>query len=145
LSSSDDDGNVPNEEHSEVRVDNITISDPGSCSPKLMNSLHVSIVKQEPAKPDPMYECLKDVVQYRFIIVNTKCRLKNGEEVNCSWSMYPAIKNAVFSFCCKLFSSLNVVLTKSGYDWRNLYHTMNNHEILKHDLEAHKRQNCLID
>jgi hypothetical protein len=45
LYSSDDGGNVPNEEHSEARVDNITISDPGSWPPKLTDSLLVYIVK----------------------------------------------------------------------------------------------------
>jgi hypothetical protein len=38
-SSSDDGGNAPNEKHSEAKVDNITISDPGSWPPKLMDSL----------------------------------------------------------------------------------------------------------
>jgi hypothetical protein len=49
-SSSDYGGNVLNEEHSEARVDNITISDPGSWPPKLTDSLRVSVVKQGPAK-----------------------------------------------------------------------------------------------
>jgi hypothetical protein len=48
-SSSDDGGNFPNEEHKEVRADNITISNPGSWLPKLTDSLRVSIVKQGPA------------------------------------------------------------------------------------------------
>jgi hypothetical protein len=118
---SDDGGNVPNEQHSEARVDNITISNPGSWPPKLTDPLHVSIVKQRPAKPDPMYEYPKDAFNRRFTVANTKHRLKNGEEVNRSWLVYSAIKNAVFCFCCKLFSSLDVALTKSDYnDWRNL-------------------------
>jgi hypothetical protein len=139
LSSSDHGGNVPNEELSEARVDNISISDPGSWPPKLTDSLCFSIVKQGPAKPDPMYEYPKDVFNCTFTVANTKHRLKNGEEVNNPWLLYSAIKNAVFCFCCKLFSSLNVALTKSSYnDWRNFYHTLKDHETSKHHLEAHK-------
>jgi hypothetical protein len=63
-------------------VDNITISDRGSCSPKLTDSLRVSVVKQGPAKPDPMYEYPKDVFNSRFTVANTKRWLKNGEEAN---------------------------------------------------------------
>jgi hypothetical protein len=120
-------------------VDNITTSDRGSWPPKLTDSLRVSIVKQGPAKPDPMYEYPKDAFNRRFTVVNTKRRLKNGEEVNRPWLVYSAIKNAVFCFCCKLFSKLAVALTKSGYnDWRNLYHTLKDRETSKHHLEAHK-------
>jgi hypothetical protein len=73
-------------------------------------------------------------------VANTKHRLKNGEEVNCPWLVYSAIKNAIFCFCSKLFSSLNVALTKSGYnDWRNLYHTLKDHETSQHHLQAHKK------
>jgi hypothetical protein len=75
-SSSHDGGNVPNEEHSEARVDSITISDPGSWPPKLKDSLRVSIAKQGPAKPDPMYEYPKDAFKSRFTVANTKRRLK---------------------------------------------------------------------
>jgi hypothetical protein len=55
-SSSDDGDYVPNEGHSEARVDDITISDLGSWPLKLTDSLCVSVVKQGPAKPDPVYE-----------------------------------------------------------------------------------------
>jgi hypothetical protein len=104
-----------------------------------MDLLHVSVVKQGPAKPDPMYEYPKDAFNCRFTVANTKCRLKNGEEVNRPWLVYSAIKNVVFCFCCKLFSSLDVALTNVGYnDWRNLYHTLKDHEMSKHHLEAHK-------
>jgi hypothetical protein len=41
--------------------------------------------KQGPAKPDPMYECLKDVFNRRFTVANMKRILKNGEEVNRPW------------------------------------------------------------
>jgi hypothetical protein len=86
-----------------------------------------------------MYEYPKDAFNRRFSVANTKRRLKNGEEVNRSWLVYSAIKNAVFCFCCKLFSSPDVARTKSGYkDWRNLYRTLNDHETSKHHLEAHK-------
>jgi hypothetical protein len=81
-SSSDDGGNVPNEQYSEAKVDNIIISDRGSWPPKLTDSLSVSIVKQGPAKPDPMYEY---AFNRRFTIANTKRRLQNGEEVNRPW------------------------------------------------------------
>jgi hypothetical protein len=78
-SSSDDGGNVPNEEHSEARVDNITISDPGSWPPELTDLLRVSIVKQGPVKPGPMYEYPKDACNRRFTVANTKRRLKMGK------------------------------------------------------------------
>jgi hypothetical protein len=91
-SSSDDGGNVPNEEHSEVRVDYITISDPGSWPPKLTDSLRFSIVKQGPTKPDPMYEYFKDAFNRRCTVANMKRRLKNGEEINRPWLLYSAIK-----------------------------------------------------
>jgi hypothetical protein len=81
-SSSHDGGNVPNEEHSEARVDNITISDPETWPPKLTDSLRVSVVKQGPAKPDPMHEYPKDAFNRIFTVANTKRRQKNGEEVN---------------------------------------------------------------
>jgi hypothetical protein len=137
---SDDGGNVSNEEHSEARVDNIAIFDPGSWPAKLTDSLRVSTVKQGPAKPDPMYEYPKDAFNHRFTVTNMKHILKNGEEVNCLWLVYLTIKNAVFCFCCKLFSSLGVALTKSSYnDWRNLYHTLKDHKTSKHHLHAHKK------
>jgi hypothetical protein len=86
-----------------------------------------------------MYEYPKDACNRRFTVANTKRRLKNGEEVNHPWSVYSAIKNAVFYFCCKLFSSLDFALTKSDYDdWRNLYQTLKDHETSKHHSEAHK-------
>jgi hypothetical protein len=140
LPSFDDGGNVPSEEHSEARVYNTTISDPGSWPPKLTDSLCVSVVKQGPAKPDPMYENSKDAFNLRFTVANMKLRMKNGEEVNHQWLVYSSIKNAVFCFCCKLFTSLDVALTKFGYnDWRNLYHTLKDNETSKHHLEAHKK------
>jgi hypothetical protein len=86
-----------------------------------------------------VYENPKDAFNRRFSVANTKRRLKNGEEVNRPWLMYSAVKNAVFCFCCKLFGLHAVALTKSGYnDWRNLYHTLKDHETSKHHLEAHK-------
>jgi hypothetical protein len=75
-SSSDYGGNVPNAEHSEAKVDKITISDPGSWPSKLTDSLRVSIVKQGPAKPDPMHEYPKDEFNLRFTVANMKCRLE---------------------------------------------------------------------
>jgi hypothetical protein len=82
-----------------------------------------------------MYEYHKYAFNCRFTVVNTK----NGEEIIHPWLVYSAIKNYVFCFCCKLFSSLNAALTKSGYnDWRNLCHILNDHETSKHHLEAHK-------
>jgi hypothetical protein len=80
------------------------------------------------------------VFNSRFTVANTKRWLKNGEEANRPWLVYSVIKNAVFCFCCKFFSSLDVGLTKCGYnDWRNLYHTLKYHETSKHHLEAHKK------
>jgi hypothetical protein len=52
-------------------VDNIKISDRGSWPPKLTDSLRVSIVKQGPAKPDPIYEYPKDEMNRRFTVANT--------------------------------------------------------------------------
>jgi hypothetical protein len=85
-SSSTDGGIVPNEQHLKVKVNNTTISDPESRTPKLTNSLHVSIVKQGTTKPNPIYEYeykhSKDVFNHRFTVADIKHRLKNGEEVN---------------------------------------------------------------
>jgi hypothetical protein len=104
-----------------------------------MDSLRVSIVKQGPAKPDPMYDYLKDEFNRRFTVANTKRRLTNEEQVNRPWLVYSAIRDAVFCFCYKLFRSLDVALTKSDYnDYRNLYHTLKDHEASNHHLEAHK-------
>jgi hypothetical protein len=101
------------------------------------NSLHVSVVKQGPSKRDPKYENPKDAFNRTFTLGKTKRRLKNFDEVNCTWLVYSAIKNAVFCFCCKLFSSLDDAVTNSGYNnWRNLYHTLKDHEISEHHLEA---------
>jgi hypothetical protein len=97
-------------------VHNIKISDRGSWPPKLTDSLRFSIVKQGPAKPDPMYEYPKYEFNHRFTVANTKRGLKNGEEANRPWLMYSSIKNAVFCFCCKLFSFLAVALPKYGYN-----------------------------
>jgi hypothetical protein len=63
-----------------------------------------------------MYEYPKDAFNRRFTVANTKRGLKNGEEINHPWLVHSAIQNAVFCFCCKLFSLLAVAVTKSGYN-----------------------------
>lgn len=66
----------------------------------------------------------------RFSTVSYERKLGNSEVVNRSWLLYSVIKNAIFCFCCRLFSSVKMSLTSAaGYsDWGHTYQLLSEHE-----------------
>lgn len=64
--------------------------------------------------------------------------LPNGEKVNRRWMIYSIAKDAIFCFCCKLFSASNISLTSAdGFrDWANAGARLAEHEKSKLHLEA---------
>ena len=75
----------------------------------------------------------------RFSINYYKRQLCNGETYDRSWLVYSQSKNAIFCFCCKLFSTQKIFLSTVGYnDWGHVSIYLIEHEKSKHHLEAYK-------
>ncbi|KAB0803518.1 hypothetical protein PPYR_00488 [Photinus pyralis] len=67
-------------------------------------------------------------------------KLANGECVNRDWLIYSKSKDAVFCFCCKLFSKMPMKLINEGYsDWKHLSNTLSRHEKSTQHIESYKK------
>ncbi|XP_025116124.1 zinc finger MYM-type protein 1-like [Pomacea canaliculata] len=77
------------------------------------------------------YNFPKNENKRRFSTVHYKRKLANGEEVQRQWLVYSKFNDAVFCFCCKLFSnkSDSSSLQKVGSkDWKNISTILSSHE-----------------
>jgi hypothetical protein len=65
----------------------------------------------------------------RFIHNNYFRKLKNGEKVERCWLVYSMKVDAVFCYCCKLFSPAQHHLCKDGFcAWQYIHKTLESHE-----------------
>lgn len=66
-------------------------------------------------------------------------KMKNGEMVDRNWLVYSTEKNAVFCFCCKIFSDSKIKLTVDGNsDWAHMHGILAGHESSPNHLLANK-------
>ena len=66
-------------------------------------------------------------------------QMNNGETFRRSWLVYSAAKDALFCFCCKLFSttqSVSSLATDGCSDWKRIGHVLSEHESSKNHLSC---------
>jgi len=105
-------------------------SDPGKWPKSISNRLRQTIVIED-VKQIQSHDFPKDKNNRRFSVAHYKKRLPNGEEVCREWLVYSVSNNAVFCFCCKLFSKkdgLSVLQEGGSSDWKNISAVLSSHE-----------------
>lgn len=105
-------------------------SDPSTWPEIIIDEIRVILVTNGPVSPDVHYDYPVDEFGRRFSPNCIKRKLKNGEVFMRSWVVYSKSVDAIFCFCCKLFSSNNSInLAAKGFrDWKNLYSALEHHE-----------------
>lgn len=123
-------------------------SDPANWT-EINENMRILIVKKGPLhyceKDNARGEFPKDSHGRRFKESYYQRRLCNGEVIPRKWLVYSEIKDAVFCFCCKLFSSKqNNSFTSGGYnDWTHIGESLSSHENSKAHLIFHQQWNEL--
>lgn len=85
-------------------VDPNAFLDPGSWPSSISDNFRQLVVKQGPFQVTNM-KFPTNEEHRKFNVSHYNRRLYNGTSVARSWLLYSISKNAVFCFCCKLFSS----------------------------------------
>lgn len=90
----------------------------------------------------------RDTSERKFSSVHFTRILPNFEKIKRQWLLYSKSKNAVFCFCCKLFSS-SLKVTRFGdttgfNDWKHIGERLNIHESSKSHFENLKKW-CDLD
>ena len=72
-------------------------------------------------------------------------KLSNGEKYNRDLLVYSKSKNALFCFCCKLFSKKNFALNHQGFtEWKNTNGRLNLHETSSDHFSCFETWNDMI-
>ncbi|CAG9831340.1 unnamed protein product [Diabrotica balteata] len=66
----------------------------------------------------------------RFTVNCYRRRMANGEEVSRSWLIYSVSKDAIYCFCCRIFSKVRLSLSSEiGFnDWKHMSELLTEHE-----------------
>lgn len=66
----------------------------------------------------------------RFTVNCYRRRMANGEEVSRSWLIYSVSKDAIYCFCCRIFSKVRLSLSSEiGFnDWKHMSELLSEHE-----------------
>ncbi|XP_033221157.1 zinc finger MYM-type protein 5-like [Belonocnema kinseyi] len=82
----------------------------------------------------------KDEFGRRFNESYYQRRMYNGEIILRSWLIYSKSADAVFCFCCKLFTTIQSALTSGDCnDWNHIGERLSSHEKSQAHLIAHKQ------
>ena len=106
--------------------------DPGLWPPSISNKERVYLVEKGPFRESGSgikYPQDKSSEKRHFSVGIFWRKLRNGECADRRWLVYSNHKNAVFCFCCILFSDLKTKLTSEGNsDWKNMSSLLADHE-----------------
>jgi len=130
-------------------------TDPAQRPSKLSDQVRDDLVYRSPAKVDRDFEFSRSHLHRSFHYHHLFRNLANGEKVKRDWLTYSKQKNAVYCFCCKLFSRKSSKLaTECQNDWVNISAILKSHETspdhVKHllawnDLECRLKAGKTID
>jgi len=130
-------------------------TDPAQWPSKLSDQVRDDLVYRSPAKVDRDFEFPRSHLHRSFHYHHLFRNLANGEKVKRDWLTYSKQKNAVYCFCCKLFSRKSSKLATEGQnDWVNISAILKSHETspdhVKHllawnDLECRLKAGKTID
>jgi len=106
--------------------------DPGLWPPSISNIERVYLVEKGPFRESGSgikYPQDESSEKRHFSVRLFLRKLRNGECSDRRWLVYSNHKNAVFCFCCKLFSDIKTKLTSEGNsDWKNMSSLVADHE-----------------
>ena len=103
--------------------------DPSDWPSVLPDADRTEIVHRGPFQVDPAFTFPRGQDGRRFHYHYTYRTLVNEEKIKRSWLVYSKKNNAVYCFCCKLFSSKTYKLVKEGLsDWMNIGTLLKAHE-----------------
>ena len=76
------------------------------------------------------FDFLKNKEQRKFSVIHYKRQLVNGENICRQWLQYSVSEDAIFFFCCKLFSATkgSTLSSKGSNDWKIISAILANHE-----------------
>ncbi len=104
-------------------------NDPADWPPVLTDFVRAEFVRRGPFKPGLDFSYPKDKSRRVFHSDLLQRQLSNGEKVPRSWLSYSVKNNAVYCFCCKLFSTKDYKIIKEGVnDWSNINVILGHHE-----------------
>lgn len=113
--------------------------DPGEWPSQITDQVRQILTKRGPSQvTDVEFPVNKD--GRRFSVNNYRRRLRNSEEVPRVWLIYSVVKDVIFCFCCRLFSTVAMSLsTESGYsDWKHMSELLSEHETSPHHMRAYQ-------
>jgi hypothetical protein len=105
-------------------------SNPSTWPEIITDEMRIILVTNGPVSPKIDFKYPVDELGRRFSPKCVRRELRNGEVFIRSWVVYSENVDAIFCFCCKLFSANNKIsLTTEGFrDWRNLFSALEQHE-----------------
>lgn len=104
-------------------------SDPALWPANLSDQLRTDLVCKGPAQVEREFEFPKSHSNRSFHYHHMFRKLANGEKVRRNWLTYSKQKDAVYCFCCKLFSRKSSKLNTEGQnDWVNISAILKSHE-----------------
>lgn len=126
------------EKESPLTLD-VSYDDAGKWPENISASIRQKIVLQGPIQ-------IKDIdfpankVGRRFTTNNYVRKMSNGETISRNWLIYSIDKNAIFCFCCRLFSTVQMSLSSSvGFcDWRHMSKLLQEHEQSPSHMKAYQ-------
>uniref|UniRef100_A0A8C1K3Y1 TTF-type domain-containing protein n=1 Tax=Cyprinus carpio TaxID=7962 RepID=A0A8C1K3Y1_CYPCA len=91
--------------------------------------MRTELVRRGPFKPGLDFSFPKDKSRRAFHSGLLQRKLSNGEKIHRSWLTYSIKNNAVYCFCCKLFSTkYNKIIKEGVNDWSNINAILKHHE-----------------
>lgn len=104
-------------------------SDPALWPANLSDQLRTDLACKGPAQVEREFEFPKSHSNRSFHYHHMFRKLANGEKVRRNWLTYSKQKDAVYCFCCKLFSRKSSKLNTEGQnDWVNISAILKSHE-----------------
>lgn len=105
------------------------LSDPALWPANLSDQLRTDLACKGPAQVEREFEFPKSHSNRSFHYHHMFRKLANGEKVRRNWLTYSKQKDAVYCFCCKLFSRKSSKLNTEGQnDWVNISAILKSHE-----------------
>lgn len=131
VSSVTDSGPEFNIEQQQASSDSITLlsDDPALWPESVSEQERVALITKGPTQVKD-FAFSADETGRKFNIGCYIRHLGNGEKVTRSWLVYSIENNAVFCFCCKLFSNRKILLSSAEgcSDWKNIGQKLKEHD-----------------
>lgn len=114
------------------------MADPANWPPAMDEKMRWALVKRGPVQLVE-YPYPRDATQRRFGRQHYWRTLSSGERLWRSWLVYSRRRDAVYCFCCKLFSQLSKSVVTTGFRrWKGIAEVLRSHE------QSRDHRSCML-